>query len=466
MQDGERLDLEITDVAHGGVFVARHDGRVVFVEGAIPGERVTVELTDTSKAAFWRADTLEVRDASPHRRPHVWAAADVAVPPEARPGGADFGHIGLAHQRVLKQQVLDDALRRFAGIPDPATTMSPAGAAGETGVTGGAETDRADGLGWRTRVSLHVDEAGRIGPFAARSHRVIETPDLPLATAAIADVARGLEGFEPGRVDLVEPSEGGIRVIVRPERPRGGSGRGADARPPQGRPGRGGRRPARRVGAAPAFRADPTAREVIIERVGSREFEVDAGGFWQVHRLAASTLTAAVRSALETAGGVDPSAHHLDLYGGVGLFAAAIAEAGGPGTRVTSVEADARATEHAGANLAEWVGARAETDRTDRYLARLVKDGSAAERARLARGAVLLDPPRAGAGRAVVEAIAQLAPASVVYVACDPVALARDLGTFRELGYDPVRLDAFDLFPHSHHLETVAVLQATGAPAR
>jgi tRNA/tmRNA/rRNA uracil-C5-methylase (TrmA/RlmC/RlmD family) len=85
------------------------------------------------------------------------------------------------------------------------------------------------------------------------------------------------------------------------------------------------------------------------------------------------------------------------------LFAATIAELGGPGTRVTSVEADARATEHAGANLAEWVGARAETARTDRFLARLVAQASAAERARLAHGVVLLDPPRAGAGREVVE---------------------------------------------------------------
>jgi len=176
-----------------------------------------------------------------------------------------------------------------------------------------------------------------------------------------------------------------------------------------------------------------------------------------VHRLAASTLTSAVRTALESTG-IDPSAHHLDLYGGVGLFAAAIAEAAGPAARVTSVESDARATEHAGENLAEWVGARAETERTDRYLARLLAQSGAADRARLARGVVLVDPPRAGAGREVVERIAALSPASVVYVACDPVALARDLGTFRGLGYEPARIDAFDLFPHSHHVEAVAVL--------
>lgn len=457
MQDGDFIDLDITDVAHGGVFVARHEGRVVFVEGAIPGERVRAQLTDASKAAFWRADVVEVMDASPHRRPHVWAAADVAVPPADRPGGADFGHIDLAQQRMLKQQVLNDALTRFGGIAEPVTTISPAGAPGESGADGAHED--AEALRWRTRVSLHVDDEGRVGPFAARSHRVVLTPDLPLATAEIDAVARSLEGFAPGRVDLVQPADGRVRVIVRPANERAPRDGSAGERPAGGSRVRGHRgKGGKRITRAPRPPQDPTAREVITEMVGGRSFAVDAGGFWQVHRLAAATLTAAVRAALQSAGGVDDAAQHLDLYGGVGLFAAAIAEEGGPSTRVTTVEADARATEHAGANLAEWVGARAETERTDRYLARLLAQASAAERARLHGGVILLDPPRAGAGREVTDRVAELAPASVVYVACDPVALARDLGTFRGHGYEPVRIDAFDLFPHSHHVEAVAVL--------
>ena len=98
MQPGDLLDLEITAVAHGGVFVARHENRVVFVSDAIPGERVRVALTDTRKASFWRGDRVEVLDASPHRRPHVWAPADVSMPPDARPGGADAP---LARRRVV-----------------------------------------------------------------------------------------------------------------------------------------------------------------------------------------------------------------------------------------------------------------------------------------------------------------------------------------------------------------------------
>jgi tRNA/tmRNA/rRNA uracil-C5-methylase (TrmA/RlmC/RlmD family) len=453
---GDIIDLEITDVAHGGVFVARHEGRVVFVPDAIPGERVRVRLTETAKKSFWRGELLDVLDASEHRQPHVWRQADVDVAPENRPGGADFGHIGLAHQRELKLRVLGDALQRFGGVDTGVAIEAASSPPTEEGAA--HQTETANGTGWRTRVSLHVDADGRIGPYAARSHRVVEVEDLPLATPDIARAALDLRGFPPGRIDLIQPADGRVRVVPRPERtPRAAGERGK-------------RHPSPR---AAADKKNP-AREVVIERVGGREFRVDAGGFWQVHRLAAHSLTEAVKSALRgirsdgpirREGGlwIDPEAWHLDLYGGVGLFAATLGDLGGPSTRVTSVESDARATEHAGENLADWVGARAETGRVDRWLARLAAEASVTERERLSRGVVLLDPPRAGAGREVVEHIAQLAPAAVVYVACDPVALARDIATFRAAGYEPASIEAIDLFPNSHHIEAVATLTRVAA---
>lgn len=448
---GDFLDLDITGVAHGGVFVARHEGRVVFVPDTIPGERVRVRLTDTAKSSFWRAETLEVLDASPHRQLHVWRQADVDVPPEQRPGGADFGHISLEHQRRLKLEVLLDALRRFGGVSDTAVSIESALPifSDSSGALAGEPLaeETFDGTAWRTRVSLHVDADGNVGQYAARSHRVVPLEDLPLATAEVERAALELGGGEPGRVDLVQPADGRVRVLPRPEcRPDAGGRRGS---------GRRGRRA-------------PEA-ETVIERVDGREFRVDAGGFWQVHRLAAHSLTATVTGALQSlrtdgpvrqSGGlwIDPDASHLDLYGGVGLFAATLGKLGGPSTRVASVESDPRATDHAGENLVDWVGARAETGRVDRWLARLAAEASAGERERLSRGVVLLDPPRSGAGREVVEHITALAPATVVYVACDPVALARDIATFRAGGYDLARVDALDLFPNSHHVEAVAVL--------
>lgn len=405
------LELDITGIAHGGTFIARHEGRVVFVSDAIPGERVRARViapqegADASTRSFWRAETIEVLDASEHRRPHLWPEADVSRDPAERPGGADLGHIALDHQRVLKRQVLAEALDRFAGTGLVAPEIEP--------------VESGDGSGWRTRVTLHVDDAGVVGPFAARSHRVVPVTSYPLARPAIAEAALALHGEAPGRIELVEPADGEVRVIRREETER----------------------PSR---VARGFRRRP-APEVIHEVVNDRRFEVDATGFWQVHPRAASVLDAAVYGILD--GHVDDEKTHYDLYGGVGLFAATLADLGG--TDIVTVESSARATQHAAANLAP-LEVTAVTARVDRFLAAQKSTGRT--------GAVILDPPRAGAGRQVVEAVHALAPEAIAYVACDPVALARDLGTFRTLGWNVDRLRGFDLFPHSHHFEVVALL--------
>ena len=395
---GTELELEVTGVAHGGISVARHEGRVVFVSDTIPGETVIARVTEASKKSFWRAETVRVLTPSEHRQPHIWSATSIDRPPVDRAGGAEFGHIRIEHQRELKRQVLADALKRMAGI--------------ESDVTVEALPGNADGTGWRTRVRLQVSEAGRPGPFAARSHRVIEVSDLPLATAAVAEAAPFDQLF-PGveHIDVLEPTTSGARLIVGRQKP-----------------------------------------VVIRELVGDREFRLDDGGFWQVHRHAAATLTTAVQDAIDDAL-FDPRAHNLDLYGGVGLLAAAVGDRFGSTTRITSVESDSRATEHAGENLADWLGARAVTARVERWIANLATYGE-----KLKSATVVLDPPRSGAGSAVVEALVTLAPAQLVYVACDPVALSRDIGLFRERGYELDGLRAFDLFPNTHHVEAVARL--------
>lgn len=424
---GEIVDLEITDAAHGGVFVGRLDGRVVFTADAIPGERVRARLTDASKASFWRADTVEVTAPSPHRQRHIWPEADVDRDPADRPGGAEFGHIELGHQRELKRHILATALQRTGHLEVPVQFEGPRAAS----VGNHVVAEQPDGTRWRTRVSLHVDDDGRMGAYAARSHRVIPTESMPLATAAIERAAAALGRPAPGRVELVQPADGHVRVLARPDATdrRGGSAR--------------------------------RHSEVVVEHVGARRFRVDVGGFWQVHRLAASTLTTVV--AEELAGGVDPDGWHLDLYGGVGLFGALLGDLAGAAARITSVEGNERATEHAGENLAEWVGARAETARVDRWTRALRQTISDRDRERLARGTVVLDPPRSGAGAAVVDDLAALGPASIVYVACDPVALARDLARFADHGYRADRVRGIDLFPHSHHMEAVALLRRDAA---
>lgn len=428
---GDTVELDVTGIAHGGVSVARHEGRVVFVADAIPGERVRARVTDAKKKSFARAAVVEVLGASPHRREHVWAESSVDRDPDDRAGGAEFGHIDLAHQRALKGEVLVDAMQRFGGVelaPEDDDPESMRELLAELVEPTEGDEER-NGLGYRTRVRLHVDpETGEVGPYAARSRRVIPVASLPLATEGINQVAPLHEPM-PGvtTVDLIDPAADDPRMLLTlaGEKERAGAG------------------------------------DAVHELVEDRGFLVRAGGFWQVHREAPAVLFTAVRDAvsdLVADGRFDPAAGNLDLYGGAGLLAAAMAEAVGPGLKVTTVEAEPGATDDAAENLSELVGALALTSKVDRHLAELLKS-SAPVRDRLRRGTVVLDPPRSGAGGGVMGQLIELSPANAVYVACDPVALARDTKTLREAGYELTELRAFDIFPHTHHFESLAVFQ-------
>ncbi|MGA0568936.1 class I SAM-dependent RNA methyltransferase [Rathayibacter sp. KR2-224] len=405
------IELDVTGVAHGGVFVARHEGRVVFVSDTMPGERVLARVSDTRHERFWRAETVRVLAASEHRRPHVWQACDVERDPAERAGGAEFGHIELSHQRELKHRVIADAFARMAGIDDAPVVEALPG------------DDERNGTRWRTRVRLQVDEHGNVGPYAARSHRVVPVDELPLAIEAVERAAPlGTLQTSGGTIDVAVTSEGFTTVTKRDA--AGGMGRHP---------------------------------QLVHERVGDRRFALASTGFWQVHRKAPQTLTRAVQDAVDDSL-FDPRAFNLDLYGGVGLLAAAVGDRFGPTTRITSVEADEDTTDHAASNLAEWLGAQTVTARVEDYLRELTAKSSAGERARLRNATVVLDPPRSGAGRDVVDLLTAFAPAQLVYVACDPVALARDLSWLTERGYELRGSRAFDLFANTHHVEVVASL--------
>ncbi|MFV0432706.1 MAG: class I SAM-dependent RNA methyltransferase [Leucobacter sp.] len=476
---GDTIELDVTGIAHGGVCVARHNGRVVFVTDTIPGERVRAYVTDVKKKSFARAAAVEVLDASADRRKHVWPEASIERNPDDRVGGADFGYIALERQRSLKAEVLAEAMQRFgglelaaaegedlrgalAGLVEPVPSDDIADGTGliplddENHPQHGAHAQRAQhrqrnqhphhghhadlaeiaaaeaatpGLGYRTRVRLHVDpETGAVGPYAARSRRVIPVASLPLATRSINQIAP-LHELMPrvATVDLVAPSADDPRMLLTLAGDKSRTGE----------------------------------NDVVHELVGDRSFIVRAGGFWQVHREAPEVLFNAVRNAVTDLiddDRFDPAAGNLDLYGGTGLLAAAMAEAAGPKLKVTTVESVANATDDAAENLADLVGALALTGRVNTYLADLLK-AAAPVRDRMRRGTVVLDPPRTGAGGEVIGQLLELSPANVVYVACDPVALARDTKTLRDGGYDITGLRAFDIFPNTHHFETLAVFQ-------
>ena len=351
---GERFTVEVGPVAHGGHCVARVEGRAVFVRHALPGERVVIAITEgTDGDRFWRADAVEVLEASPDRvaAPCPYAGPDLC-------GGCDFQHVALPRQRELKAAVVREQLARLAGL-DVDVTVEP--------VPGDVE-----GLRWRTRQRYVALPGGGRGMRKHRSHDVVAVDDC--------------------RIAAPHPPSYTVRA--------GGA---------------------------------------------THAFSVAPGGFWQVHPGAPTALVEAVLDLLDPR----PGEAVLDLYAGVGLFARFLADRVGPDARVVAVEGHGDAVDHARTNLAGLTRGEAAAGSVDRVLAASYDEPF---------DLVVLDPPREGAKRKVVEQVVARRPRAVAYVACDPAALARDVAIFAEHGYALDALRAFDLFPMTHHVECVALL--------
>jgi tRNA/tmRNA/rRNA uracil-C5-methylase (TrmA/RlmC/RlmD family) len=263
----------------------------------------------------------------------------------------------------------------------------------------------ADGLGWRTRVRFAVDENGRAGLRRHRSHEIEPIGDCLIAHPRIEAaevVAADWSGHDEVEVAVASTGE---RLVTPP-------GGGSAAR-------------------------DLTLRE----EVDSTSWQLPAGGFWQVHPGAAGTL----REIVDDFTSVQAGERCLDLYAGVGIFADVLSRRAGA-RMVTAVESERRAVAAGAAALPDvhFVGARVEP-----WL-RSHRDPV---------DVVVLDPPRKGAGKNVMASIAGCSPRVVAYVACDPAALARDLGIAAEHGYELTDLRALDLFPMTAHVECVARLE-------
>ncbi len=390
----QRIELDVDDVAAGGQCVGRHEGRVIFVRHALPGERVVALITEDRGGTFCRADAVEILRPSPDR---------VAPPcPHAGPGkcgGCDWQHATPAAQRDLKAAVVREALRRIGGF------------APETPVIAGFTVAAADpdALGWRTRAQFAVDRTGRIGLHRHRSHAVQPVTDCPLVVpevrAAIAD-----RRFPGGAtVEVTAAGDGTTDVDVRR-----------------------GRRPT-------------GDRRILHEQGAGRSWQVHAGGFWQVHPAAVDTLVGCVLDLLAPR----PGDRVLDLYAGVGVFAGAMVDRIGATGTVTAVESDPVAAADAALNVPS---ASVIASAVDEALPSL-------DPADL----VVLDPPRSGAGAAVMTGLFATGARAIAYVACDPAALARDLKIAAEAGWELQALRGFDLFPMTHHVECVALLVEAAA---
>jgi tRNA/tmRNA/rRNA uracil-C5-methylase (TrmA/RlmC/RlmD family) len=403
---GTEFEVTVGPVAHGGHCVARHEGRVVFVRHTLPGERVVVRVTEDRHPGFCRADAIEVLEASPARveRPCPYSGP-------GRCGGCDWQHVDPAEQRRLKAAVVREQLSRLAGLDDVDVIVEE--------LPGGP-------LRWRSRARFAVDHSGAPGLRRHRSHDVVVLDDCPITVepAAAAVLQRRWPGA--GAVDVSIDSTGAVTTTRLDRRGHPTSSRVV-------RPG----------GDLPE---EPTGR--AERRAGGRDWEVEGTGFWQVHPAAADALVAAVADLADVRTGETV----LDLYAGAGLFGGALAPAVGEGGRVVCVEADPGACAAADANLAGFPQAEVwEGDVDAEGLSGLLDELGTPD-------VVVLDPPRAGAGQQVSRRLAATGARAVVYVACDPAALARDVAAFGAAGYRLSAVRGFDAFPMTAHVECVALL--------
>ena len=384
------LELKIEKVAHGGVFIARHDSKVVFVSGALPGEVMNAKVVQDTKS-FLRAETLEVIEPSEHRVKHFWKAALRGA------GGAEFGHITLDYQRALKTEVLREALSRMAGLESDVEVEAAPG------------DDKANGLRYRTRVQLNVDESGTAGPSKVRTNEIVFTRDLPLAVLEIEELGLHLKNFNGvEKIKIAASNTGNLQWSIDKKL-------NGDAQ--------------------------------LIERVAGRTFRLSPGSFWQSHKAAPELLTGCVKEFADLLG-FESEKQNLDLYSGVGLFSATLSNIY-PGSKFLAVESAKQAIEDGERSTQDLPNLKFHRADVLKFL-RSQSAGSF--------DTIVLDPPRSGAANKVVEQLIRLQPRNLIYVACDPVALARDLRTLGEAGYSLKAIKAFDIFPHTHHFETVVAL--------
>jgi 23S rRNA (uracil1939-C5)-methyltransferase len=423
LAEGQEVELAIEKPAAGGRMIARHQGEIVLVRGAIPGERVRAWIERAEKRMAY-AVTREVIEPSGDRR----VAAD-----DPLCGGALYSHIRYERQLQIKSDVIRDAFARLGRYPlDRAVP-----------VAGSPEA------AYRMRARFHV-HAGRAGFYREGTHQLCDAaPTRQLGDAAVAAVtslAAALERDAPGNVMSIAITENlaageraahvelapGARVDGSALEPhaasiglRGISARGASADA---------------VSTGNPVVSDPL--EALTGReAGGAVLQRRAESFFQGNRFLLRDLVAAVVEAVPEDGEV------LDLYAGVGLFSVALASIGR--SEVTAVEGDRSSGVDLRENARPFApGLEVRVQRVEEYLA--------SRRGRRVP-AVVVDPPRTGLSKEAAEGMLRHAPQRIVYVSCDPATLARDARKLLDGGYRLEGLRAFDLFPNTPHVETLAV---------
>lgn len=385
------LTLTTGPAANGGSCVARHDGRVVFVRHALPGETVRARVV-SERGSYWHAEVVEVITPSDDRIDPLCPIAGVDGS-----GCCDLAFVAPEAARRIKGAVVANQLDRLAGYQWQGVA-EPIG--------DGAATR------WRTRVRLDVSAAGRAGFHRYHSAELAESLDCAQLSAGMLD---GLDRpWPPGAQLHVAVDDVGHRHVVQ-SGPR--NGRKAGTQVVEG-----------------GYEA--------VQVIGGRRWTVPVTAFWQAHRDAPQTYSALIGEAAAA----QPGMTAWDLYGGAGVFAAVLAQAVGDTGRVLTVDTSRASARSARSALADLPQVSVVTDSVRRALAG--ERGGA--------DVAVLDPPRAGAGREVIEQLTGVP--RIIHIGCEAASFARDVGEYLRRGYTVENLRVFDSFPLTHHVECVAVL--------
>jgi tRNA/tmRNA/rRNA uracil-C5-methylase (TrmA/RlmC/RlmD family) len=385
LSTGQIIRVMIEKVAHGGHFIARHDGAVIFVRHGLPGEVVDVAITSVG-SSFNRGDVVTVIDASPDR-----VQAPCRYANRNGCGGCDFQHVEISAQRKLKEDVITEQFARIAkmDLQVKVEEVSPQ-------------------LGWRTQTTIGSDKQGRAGFYASRTNTIMAIEDCMVLHPSIGYSTIQSQSWEPGsRIQVSASTDGSARIVCGEE---------------------------------------IQGQLIQTFTVNGKNYKVSPDSFWQSNVNAPQVLVDCVSDFAD----VHVGDHVLDLYGGVGLFALQLLETVGAGGRIDLVEGSKSATADAAVNFTGAQNVKIHTGDVEKILPRF----SHAD-------VVVLDPPRDGAKKNVISSLVACQPRAIVYVACDPAALARDSALLRDANYTLEKIRAFDLFPMTHHIECVALFTPT-----
>lgn len=402
-------EITLATLTYGGDAMGRlPDGRAVFVPFGLPGERVRVRLTD-EKRNFARGEIVEVMDASPNRIVPRCLHFGVC-------GGCHYQHLPYEEQLKAKTEILRDQLTRIGKIESPSVQQMVAS---------------PSPWNYRNHVQFHLTREGKLGYMTAIRPRVFAISECHLPEGSINTLWPQLE-FEPEmnieRVSLRSGVDEDLMLVLESDSPE----------PPE-----------LDIEAGISITHVFDEKAVVIAgsdnltiRVLDRDFQVSAASFFQVNTAMAGRMVDHLLAHLP----MTPSSTILDVYCGAGLFSAFLAPRC---ARLIGVESSESACEDFAANLDEFENVELYEGFAEDVIPHLEAKPDI----------VLVDPPRAGLDKNVVDGLLKLNPKVIAYVSCDPSTLARDAARLIHGGYQLKEVTPFDLFPQTYHIESISLFE-------